>query len=69
MPIYLGAPLIFLRLFARLVEPRVLALQSFIQELVVFPSVPAFLWQRVLGLLASLLVLVPYCRHLDGAIA
>ena len=41
-----------------------LALQSFIQELVVFPSVPAFLWQRVLGLLASLLVLVPYCRHL-----
>ena len=41
-----------------------MALQSLIQELIASPSVPALLWQRVLGHLASFVDLVPNCRLL-----
>ena len=64
MPVYLGASLDIRRLIARPVEPRVLVLQSLIQELVASPTVPALLWQKVLGHLASLVDLVPNCRLL-----
>ena len=64
MPIYLGASLDIPRLIARPVERRATALQSLIQELVASPTVPAFLWQRVLGHLASFVDLVPNCRLL-----
>ena len=64
MPVYLGASLDIRRLIVRPVEPRVLVLQSLIQELVASPTVPALLWQRVLGHLASLVDLVPNCRLL-----
>ena len=64
MPIYLGASLDIPRLIARPVERRVVALQSLIQELIASPSVPALLWQRVLGHLASFVDLVPDYRLL-----
>ena len=64
MPIYLGASLDIPRLIARPMERRVVALQSLIQELIASPSVPALLWQRVLGHLASFVDLVPNCRLL-----
>ena len=64
MPVYLGVSLDIPRLIARPVEHRVVALQSLIQELTASPAVPALLWQRVLGHLASFVDLVPNCRLL-----
>ena len=64
MPVYLGASLDIPRLIARPVERRVVALQLLIQELTASPVVPALLWQRVLGHLASFVDLVPNCRLL-----
>ena len=64
MPVYLGASLDIPRLIACPVERRVVALQSLIQELIASPTVPALLWQRVLGHLASFVDLVPNCRLL-----
>ena len=53
MPIYLGASLDIPRLIACLVERRVVALQSLIQELTASPTVPALLWQRPFGQLCG----------------
>ena len=64
MPVYLEASLDIPRFIARPVERRVGALQSLIQELTASPAVPALLWQRLLGHLASFVDLVPNCSLL-----
>ena len=64
VPSYLGASLDIPRLLARPLDHRVSSLLTVIQELVVFPSASAALWQKFLGHLASLVDLVPNCRLL-----
>ena len=64
LPEYLGASLDIPRLLVRPLDRRFVTLQSLIQELVSGESVPALLWEKFLGLLSSLVDLVPNCRLL-----
>ena len=62
LPEYLGASLDIPRLLVRPLDRRFVTLQLFIQELVSGESVPTLLWEKFLGLLSSLVDLVPNCR-------
>ena len=61
-PLFLGATLDFRMALVRPSEARVLVVTSYANMILDKTSVTAQVWLRLLGLLASLIGMVPYCR-------